>query len=120
MTSKSHEPTTFILDAHKPEQLFWHGKWIRLTPTQERILRLLARNTGVVVTYDAIYQAITQGEADIEPQQVPWHISHLKSITASLAGIALPIENFPVRGYCLHIPKTSIILVNYGDTDEAV
>lgn len=85
--------------------------WIALTPTQYRLLHRLARHPNQVITRDQLYHTIVNGETIIEPAQITWHISHLKSLAFSLSGHQLPIENVPARGYILNLSETSIILV---------
>ena len=112
-------PQTFILDVRKAQQLYWRGTWAQLTPSQERLLELLAHNAGHVVLHRQLYYALTAGETIVEPQQVAWHISHLKTMTYALCGYALPIESITGRGYMLDLPKTHIIIINREKPDEA-
>lgn len=85
--------------------------WIQLTPAQFRLLHRLARAPGQVITQNQLYQALTEDQAIIEPGQVAWHISKIKSIAWALSGHHLPIENIVGRGYLLNLPEMSIILV---------
>lgn len=110
-------PPILILNPKKRTQLFWQTTWIPLTPTQYRVLRLLAENPNQVIPADLIYNVIVNGQTIIEPAQVTWHISQLKSTTLALSGFPLPIQNIPERGYILDLPETSIILVPEA-TDE--
>ena len=85
--------------------------WIQLTPAQFRLLHRLARAPGQVITQDQLYQTLTEHQVIIEPAQVAWHISKIKSLAFSLSGHEMPIENIPGRGYLLDLPKMSTILV---------
>ena len=110
-------PPVLILNPQKRDQLFWMTCWIPLTPTQYRVLRLLAENPNQVLPTDRLYDVIVDGKIIVEPQQVTYHISGLKTLSAAMSGHALPIENVPNRGYVLNLPHTTIILVP-EDTHE--
>lgn len=85
--------------------------WIALAPKQYRLLHLLASHPNQVVTHHQLYATLTEYQVIVEPAQVAWHISKIKSLAFSLSGHDLPIENVPGRGYILNLPEMSIILV---------
>lgn len=110
-------PQTFVLDARRAQQLYWRGTWLQLTPSQERLLELLAHHAGHVVLHTDLYYALTAGETVVEPQQIAWHISHLKALTLALCGHALPIQNITGRGYMLNLIRTNIIIISREEPD---
>lgn len=82
-------------------EVSWRGAWVRLTPTEFRILYLLATNVGHVVPASRIYMYVWGGEGG-DANALRSHISHLRRKMHEVGGKAPGvIMSIPAVGYML-------------------
>lgn len=99
-----------ILDVTKPDQLFWRGTWIRLTPTQEKLILALAQRPGQMISRDELYAFLYDQDEVVEPQGVAWHMSHLRQLVEAITGHPLPLRSVPRRGWVLNLDPADITI----------
>lgn len=88
----------------------WHGHWVRLTPTEFRILYLLATNVGHVVPASRIYMYVWGGDGG-DANALRSHISHLRRKLNEIGGAAAgTITSVPAVGYILRVVAASVEL----------
>ena len=77
----------------------WHDAWVRLTPTEFRILYLLATNEGHVVPGSRLYTYVWGSEGG-DANALRSHISHLRRKLEEIGGSeAGTITSVPAVGY---------------------
>jgi DNA-binding response OmpR family regulator len=84
------------------QEVTWKGRFIRLTPTEFRILHLLAMHSSRVVTTSRLL-AYVWGYDGGDPNALRTHISHLRTKLQLGTVIAGAITGVPGVGYRLHI-----------------
>lgn len=85
----------------------WYGHWVRLTPTEFRILYLLATNVGHVVPASRMYTYVWGGDGG-DANALRSHISHLRRKLDEIAGkTAGVITSVPAVGYILRVPPAA-------------
>jgi DNA-binding response OmpR family regulator len=84
------------------QELTWKGRFIRLTPTEFRILHLLAMHTGRVVTTSRLL-AYVWGYDGGDPNALRTHISHLRTKLQLRTVVPGAITGVPGVGYRLEI-----------------
>jgi DNA-binding response OmpR family regulator len=81
----------------------WHDRCVRLTPTEFRILYLLAMNRGRVVPASRIYSYVWRGQNG-DANALRSHISHLRRKMEVAAELAGTITSVPCVGYVYNWP----------------
>jgi DNA-binding response OmpR family regulator len=84
------------------QELTWKGQFIRVTPTEFRILHLLAMHTGRVVSTNRLL-AYVWGYDGGDPNALRTHISHLRTKLQLRTVIPGSITGVPGVGYRLEI-----------------
>jgi len=80
-------------------EVSWRDRWIRLTPTEFRILYLLATNAGHVVPASRLYTYVWGSEGG-DANALRSHISHLRRKLEEIGGEAPgQISSVPAVGY---------------------
>jgi DNA-binding response OmpR family regulator len=80
-------------------EVTWRDRWIRLTPTEFRILYLLATNDGHVVPASRIYTYVWGSDGG-DANALRSHISHLRRKLEEIGGDAPGrITSVPAVGY---------------------
>ena len=80
-------------------EVTWRDSWVRLTPTEFRILYLLATNAGHVVAASRIYTYVWGSEGG-DANALRSHISHLRRKLEEIGGEAPgQITSVPAVGY---------------------
>jgi two-component system OmpR family response regulator len=80
-------------------EVTWRDKWVRLTPTEFRILYLLATNAGHVVAASRIYTYVWGSEGG-DANALRSHISHLRRKIEDIGGETPgQITSVPAVGY---------------------
>lgn len=83
-------------DAH---EVTWRDRWIRLTPTEFRILYVLATNAGHVVPASRLYTYVWGGDGG-DANALRSHISHLRRKLEEIGGSAPGrVTSVPAVGY---------------------
>jgi len=77
------------------------GAQVWLTPTESRILQLLATHTGHVLSSERIIESIGGYTRDSDVNVIKTHIRHLREKLAQLPGSPQPIRTQPGAGYVL-------------------
>jgi len=99
-----------VFDRDQPDRVVVNDTPVRLTPYPYELFRLLAANTGRVVSYREIDEALWP-DAKVEPQQIS---AHKRAIVQALSGIigreraAQLVETVARRGLRLNIPPENI------------
>lgn len=80
-------------------EVTWRGRWVRLTPTEFRILYLLATNVGHVVSTSRMYTYVWGGEGG-DANALRSHISHVRRKLEEVGG-QYPgrVTSIPAVGY---------------------
>jgi DNA-binding response OmpR family regulator len=80
-------------------EVIWRDRWVRLTPTEFRILYLLATNAGHVVPASRLYTYVWGSEGG-DANALRSHISHLRRKLEEIGGDAPgQITSVPAVGY---------------------
>jgi DNA-binding response OmpR family regulator len=79
-------------------EVAWRDTFVRITPTEFRILYLLATNAGRVVPASRMYTYVW-GSAGSDANSLRSHISHLRRKLESDSGAPGTIESIPAVGY---------------------
>src|SRR5207245_2120759 len=80
-------------------EVTWHDRWIRLTPTEFRILYLLATNAGRVVPASRLFTYVWGSEGG-DANALRSHISHLRRKLEEIGGdVPGEITSVPAVGY---------------------
>jgi len=82
----------------------WRNNFVRLTPTEFRILYLLATNAGHVVSANRLY-AYVWGSDGGDANALRSHISHLRRKLESDGNAPATISAVPAVGYVLRCPS---------------
>lgn len=108
--SVKQDKPVLTLDWSRPFPVTWCGFAVKLPPTSFLMLKALAERSGKVVSQEELYRAVW-GDEIIEPAAVAWHISRIRrALRAAAGGRRLPLLTYPRRGYCLHLPRSSILI----------
>ena len=110
-------------------EVIWRDKWVRLTPTEFRILYLLATNTGHVVPASRLYTYVWGSEGG-DANALRSHISHLRRKLEEIGGEGPgQITSVPAVGYVfrrsparpdLHLaPSPELTSLNIAPGDPA-
>jgi len=85
----------------------WRDQWVRMTPTEFRILYLLATNVGHVVPAHRLYTYVWGGEGG-DANALRSHISHLRRKLEEIGGQAPgQISSVPAVGYVFRQPTAA-------------
>jgi two-component system, OmpR family, response regulator len=88
-------------------EVTWRDEWVRLTPTEFRILYLLASNAGHVVPANRLYTYVWGGDGG-DANALRSHISHLRRKLEEIGGQAPgSISSVPAVGYVFRQPAGS-------------
>lgn len=80
-------------------EVMWRGAWVRLTPTEFRILYLLATNVGHVVPTSKLYAYVWAGDGG-DANALRSHISHIRHKLEEIGGSAPGrVTSVPAVGY---------------------
>jgi len=110
--SIAQDKPVLTLDWSRPSPVTWCGFAVKLAPTSFLMLKALAERSEAVVSHDQLYRAVW-GDEIIEPAAVAWHIARIRrACRVSAGGRRLPLLTYPRRGYCLHLPRSSILIVD--------
>lgn len=87
-----------VLDPEAYE-VTWRDRWVRFTPTEFRILYLLATNAGHVVSTGRLYSYVWGGDGG-DPNALRSHISHIRRKIEEIGGEAPGrVTSVPAVGY---------------------
>jgi DNA-binding response OmpR family regulator len=92
------------------QELTWKGRFIRITPTEFRILYLLAMHVGRVVTTNRIL-AYVWGYDGGEPNALRTHISHLRTKLQLGTLIKASITGIPGVGYRFEVARDALPVI---------
>ncbi|MDW4550865.1 DUF6456 domain-containing protein [Defluviimonas sp. D31] len=93
-----------LLGPDLPDPAAWRRLGLDLTPAETRLLDMLARAKGGLVTRARLLAALHAGAGDpADPDAVSGHVSRIRRKIAA-AGLALAIEAEPGAGYRLKAP----------------
>lgn len=98
------------LDFDAKHSLHWFSVPIHATPTELRLIILLALHAGEVVSHADLAQV-----ADITTDQIAWHISRIRH-KAKQRAPDIPIYSVNRRGYILRLHPSSVLLPD--DTNQ--
>jgi TolB-like protein len=102
-----HAFGAFELDAATGE-LRQHGDLIKLAPQPLKVLELLARRSGEIVTREEIRKHIWEGDTFVDFEQgLNFCIRQIREALGDTAGAPRFIETLPRRGYRFLLPVTS-------------
>jgi len=99
-----------VFDADQPDRVMVNDRAVTLTPYPYELLCLLAQNTGRVVSYREIDEALWP-DAKVEPQQIS---AHKRAVVRALAGVIglnkaqAIVETVARRGLRFNLPATNI------------
>jgi len=102
-----HAFGAFELDAGTGE-LRQHGDHIKLSPQPLKVLELLVRRSGEIVTRDEIRKHVWEGDTFVDFEQgLNFCIRQIREALGDTAGAPRFIETLPRRGYRFLLPVTS-------------
>jgi TolB-like protein len=102
-----HAFGAFELDAGTGE-LRQHGDLIKLSPQPLKVLELLVRRSGEIVTRDEIRKHVWEGDTFVDFEQgLNFCIRQIREALGDTAGAPRFIETLPRRGYRFLLPVTS-------------
>jgi len=111
-TIPAYDPLPVLwLDFDAPDSLHWFGAAIHLTPTELRILILLAAKAGEVVSHADLAKV-----ADLQADQIAWHISRIR-YKAKQRAPDIPIYSVNRRGYILRLHPHQVYLPELCDSE---
>jgi len=89
------------LDADMHALIAPDGIQVRLTPTESRILQLLAAHTGQALSGEHLIERLWGYASESNVNVIKTHIRHLREKLAQLPGSPQPIRTVPGAGYAL-------------------
>ena len=110
----------FVLDCGRPDWVYVCGQPVPLRPAEFRLLAALCRSPRKVVPYDALYNALWDGETFVEPGLIYAPVSRLRKKLSDCWPPELPelIATVKLVGAVLQVPVGRLAFAPEGGDDD--